>query len=131
MRSLLFLLMSLNFVGYTYGANKCDSVITQAQMNECSALSYREADTQLNTIYKSIMGEIKVQAEMAQHLKAAQKIWIIFRDAECKFVADRSAGGSIQPMVLSACLDRLTRARTEQLKSYTRCNEGDVSCPLP
>ncbi|WP_300732836.1 lysozyme inhibitor LprI family protein [Pseudomonas sp.] len=131
MRALLFIVTLLSFTGLAYGADHCDSAMTQGQLNDCSARAYRDADAQLNTVYKHIMGRLDTQPDRAQHLKSAQRAWVKFRDAECQFVADRTAGGSIQPMVISACLGSLTRARTAQLDRYTQCNEGDVSCPLP
>ncbi len=40
-------------------------------------------------------------------------------------------GGSIQPMIASMCQTELTKARTEALRRYLDCKEGDLSCPVP
>lgn len=34
-------------------------------------------------------------------------------------------------MVVSTCLDDLTKTRTETLKGYLSCEEGDLACPVP
>jgi hypothetical protein len=34
-------------------------------------------------------------------------------------------------MTLSLCLDKLTQARTKELQAYLKCEEGDLSCPVP
>jgi Lysozyme inhibitor LprI len=36
-------------------ANPCDAAATQADINQCSAAEYREADAHLNTVYKSLV----------------------------------------------------------------------------
>ena len=67
------------------------------------------------------------------HLVAGrpQRAWIAFRDAECKFASSGVEGGSVQPMIHSGCLQGLTDARVTQLGSYLKCEEGDLSCPVP
>jgi len=47
---------------------------------------------------------------------ASQRAWLAFRDAQCAIEGGEYAGGSMQPMVRSGCLARLTRERTAQLK---------------
>jgi uncharacterized protein YecT (DUF1311 family) len=56
---------------------------------------------------------------------------VAFRDAECKFSASGAQGGSIQPMIASICQTDVTKARTEALRHYLDCKEGDMSCPVP
>jgi uncharacterized protein YecT (DUF1311 family) len=64
-------------------------------------------------------------------LTTAQKAWIAFRDAECDFQAGNSVDGSIYPMLIAMCRTGLTQKRTEELKVYLNCDEGDTLCPVP
>ena len=52
-------------------------------------------------------------------------------DAECKFSASGVAGGSVYPLIYNNCITSVTKTRTEALKQYLKCEEGDMSCPVP
>ena len=52
----------------------------------------------------------------AAALRDAQRAWIAFRDRACEVEGMRYEGGSIQPMIVAGCLERLTRARSEDLR---------------
>jgi uncharacterized protein YecT (DUF1311 family) len=112
-------------------AEDCSKAMTQTEMNACANEAYKKSDAELNALYKQILERLRNDANATQQLVSAQRAWIAFRDAECTFVASPSTGGSIHPMVLSYCRERLTSARVTDLKSYLRCEEGDVMCPLP
>jgi uncharacterized protein YecT (DUF1311 family) len=112
-------------------AESCGNAVTQGELNDCANEASRKSDAELNALYKQIMSRLKDDTKQAKLLATAQRAWIAFRDAECAFVNSPSTGGSVYPMVLSNCRDRLTRARVNDLKSYLHCEEGDVDCPLP
>ncbi len=59
----------------------------------------------------------------------AQRKWIAFRDAECKFQASGVEGGSIYPEILTACGAGLVEARVRDFNHYLSCMEG--ACPVP
>jgi uncharacterized protein YecT (DUF1311 family) len=104
---------------------------TQSGLNHCADAAYQRADAALNVAYKEITRRLKGDAAAMQLLVAAQKAWIGFRDAECGFANSANAGGSIYPMVYAQCLERLTKARTSDLRAYLKCGEGDLGCPVP
>ncbi|TIN07752.1 MAG: urease-associated protein, partial [Mesorhizobium sp.] len=37
----------------------------------------------------------------------------------------------VYPLVHSNCTTAVTKARVETLKTYLKCEEGDLSCPVP
>ena len=94
----------------------CNNAMTQTDMNICADKDYRKADAELNRTYKKTMTGL--DAHSRDLLKAAQREWIKFRDAECTYQSAQNEGGSIYPMVYAGCLTTLTQARTKQL------NEG-------
>jgi uncharacterized protein YecT (DUF1311 family) len=49
-------------------------------------------------------------------LKEAQRLWVQFRDANCSAEHELYEGGSAASMVKLACLEAMTRHRTEELK---------------
>lgn len=115
-----------------FSAESCDKAdSSQSDLNQCYGKAYKESDTQLNALYKQITTRLKDDATTTKLLVTAQKAWVGFRDAECNFSTSRSADGSVYPMVQAICLDGLTTKRIEDLKSYLKCEEGDMSCPVP
>lgn len=110
---------------------KCGNASTQTDLNLCADQDYRKSDAQLNAAYKSVTARLKDDQTTLAKLQSAQKAWLFFRDAECAFSSGGTTGGSAYPMVLSQCLDKLTQTRTKELRAYLKCEEGDMSCPVP
>ncbi|WP_145520886.1 lysozyme inhibitor LprI family protein [Yersinia mollaretii] len=106
----------------------CHNAVTQMEMNQCANSDYKSADTELNRIYKQVL--VKTSIAQRPLLKSAQLTWIKYRDADCTFQSSATEGGSVHPMIISACLTQKTEERTTQLKSFLNCPEGDLSCPL-
>lgn len=109
----------------------CANPATQTDLNLCADQAYRQSDADLNAAYQSVTGRLAKDTSKLTQLQAAQKAWLFFRDAECAFSSAGTTGGSAYPMVLSQCLDKLTQARTKELRAYLKCEEGDMSCPVP
>jgi uncharacterized protein YecT (DUF1311 family) len=103
---------------------------TQTEMNEEAYKRYTAADKELNDTYRKILKEYKTDTAFVQSLKASQKIWIKFRDAEVKVkYPERPPGyyGSIQPLCQYSYLTDLTTARITTLKNWLDgIDEGDM-----
>ena len=112
-------------------ADDCANAMDQATMNECANAAYQKSDAQLNALYKQIKQRLKGDGAATKLFVATQRAWVAFRDAECKFSSSAVSGGSIYPTVYAECLDRLTKARVDDFKTYLACQEGDLSCPVP
>ncbi len=112
-------------------ANDCATAMDQRTMNECADQIYKKSDAELNALYKLIKQRLKDDTDTTKLLVAAQRAWVSFRDAECKFSTLAVSGGSVYPIIYSGCADRLTRKRIDDFKGYLMCEEGDLSCPVP
>lgn len=112
-------------------ADDCANAITQGEMNQCAAQEYKAADKELNDLYKQITARLKDDPKAKQLLVKAQRAWIGFRDAECEFSASGVEGGSVYPLIHTDCITAQTKARVEAFKTYLKCKEGDLSCPVP
>ena len=110
---------------------KCNDQSTQADLDVCADQEFKAADTALNRAYTEIQKRLSDDADGKKRLTVAQKAWIGFRDAECDFQTFNSRDGSIYPMIVSECLTAMTKKRTEELKVYLNCEEGDLTCPVP
>ncbi|WP_085713125.1 MULTISPECIES: lysozyme inhibitor LprI family protein [unclassified Pseudomonas] len=128
---LLLALTPFLFTSVAHAAVDCANASDQATMNQCAGQEYKAADKELNAVYQQITARLKDNAEGKKLLVSAQRAWIGFRDAECNFSASGVAGGSVYPLIYSNCLTSVTKVRTEALKQYLKCEEGDLSCPVP
>jgi len=109
----------------------CANANDQSTMNQCASEDFKAADKELNTLYQQITTRLKDSPDAKKLLVSAQRSWVAFRDAECSFSASGVSGGSVYPMIYSNCLAGETKVRVETFKQYLKCEEGDLSCPVP
>ena len=102
-------------------------------MNDCAAFEYRQADAHLNRVYRKAMQymtddlarlqktgdqtQIKYEQSGIASLKEAERVWLSYRDIQCKGAGQRYEGGSMSPMIYAQCLTTLTEHRIADLKS--------------
>lgn len=103
---------------------------TQNEMNQNEYAAYKKAEKEINSVYQRILKENSFDTEFLKNLKAAQRLWIQFRDAEVKAkYPNRTQGyyGSVYPMCVSIYLTQLTQDRIKTLRIWlTGIEEGDV-----
>jgi uncharacterized protein YecT (DUF1311 family) len=92
----------------------CSGVAMTVELGRCFAQANDSADAKPNSIYRGIMA--RLGKSDADRLIAAQRRWIEYRDANC--LAERAlyAGGTAAYPAFIACLEAMTRARTEELQ---------------
>ncbi|MFW9263772.1 lysozyme inhibitor LprI family protein [Nostoc sp. CALU 546] len=96
----------------------CNNPQTQTAINECTKLSYQNADKKLNQVYQQLL--LILERSRKQKLIAAQLAWIKFRDSNCEFERSRYEGGSIAPTIYFGCLEKTTKLRTQELQEYLK-----------
>ena len=92
----------------------CKKPMSQWEMNECADLEYKEADKELNDVYKLLMS--KLDANEKEKLKTEQRKWIVFRDGSAK-EAISDVSGSMASGIYSSSLAHHTKKRVEELKA--------------
>jgi uncharacterized protein YecT (DUF1311 family) len=93
----------------------CRNVSVTLAMENCFDKAYKAADRELNQTYSQISNVL--QPDDLQRLKAAQRLWIQFRDATCTAESNLYNGGTASAPAYSACLEEETRQRTADLKT--------------
>lgn len=91
---------------------------SQAEMNQQAFDSFEKADAELNKIYSKVLA--KLDAEGQAKLKAAQRAWVAFRDAQAELDADFMRGGSAAPLLRAGSLTGTTQHRTQELKDFLK-----------
>ncbi|KVN41332.1 hypothetical protein WJ63_23015 [Burkholderia pyrrocinia] len=131
MRVLTGLLLSLAMAANVHAQANCANAPDQAAMSACADRAYKKSDAELNRAYQAVTTRVRDNRPLSDKLVSAQRAWLAYRDAECGFSSAGVEGGSVYPMVVSMCLDDLTKARLESLQGYLSCEEGDLACPVP
>ena len=96
-------------------ADRCESPQTQAEMNVCSAEAFLRKDNELNAVYKKAIQS--VDPTRRPKLRAAQRAWLAFRDAQCDFEGSEAEGGTMKPTLVNGCKSEVTTARIAQLRA--------------
>lgn len=109
-----------------YEEKDCGGEATQIELNICSGSNLRAADAALNRLYARLMAEAGTDKAA---LKAAERAWVAYRDAECAFtVGPREGGGTVWPLEMNGCLQRKTDARLRELRVHLDC-PSEIACP--
>jgi uncharacterized protein YecT (DUF1311 family) len=102
---------------------------TQIQMNDSTKKEFLKADKELNQVYQQILKDYNTDTLFLKNLKASQRIWIEFRDAEMKmkYPLKESEYYSMQPVCWYSYMQDLTETRTKTLQQWLKpMEEGDV-----
>lgn len=94
----------------------CGDAVTQTDMNICAHQTYETVDVALNQTYQALTAELSASEQ--ELLTDAELAWIKYRDRTCELEAAPYEGGSIQPLIYSQCLTRMTENRTAELQAH-------------
>jgi uncharacterized protein YecT (DUF1311 family) len=115
-------------------AGPCDAAQTQQQLDACWATQAKEATAALTVAYARAGAGLAKFGMDPRLLTTSQSDWEDARKAICAFEASLVEGGSAAPMAISACTDRMTRARTAHLNALLEsltANKGSPAPPVP
>lgn len=121
-------LLALNAGGTALALN-CKAPANQIEMDQCAGRDFSAADAKLNALYRSMMS--RYDAPDQKVLKAAEKAWLSYRDAECSYETNGTVGGTINSTMFTQCKAAKTNARLKELNAQLHCAEGDLSCNAP
>jgi uncharacterized protein YecT (DUF1311 family) len=86
-----------------------------SSMNDCTGAETDRQDARLNDNYKRLMS--KLSEDRKKELLEAQRAWIRFRDANCRFYGE--GVGSISALAVNDCILDATVDRAKELKRLT------------
>ncbi len=91
----------------------CRNASTTAAMRACENARYQAADQRLNEVYAQLMKDL--DAGRREKLRAAERVWLQFRDANAEFLGSAAAGGTLEPLLRITALADMTEARAAEL----------------
>jgi uncharacterized protein YecT (DUF1311 family) len=114
-------------------ADCLDKAETTMEMNACAGEEYNAADAELNRVYQALLKKYKDDPKFLAKLRAAQRAWLAYRDAEreAKFPhADESSVhyGSLFTMCEALYRAELTKERTDHLREWLDGAEEADAC---
>lgn len=92
----------------------CPNARTTLAMARCFSKAKASSDENLTALYKKVLG--KLDGGDVDRLAKAQRLWTEYREANCSAERALYQGGSAAPVVYVACMDGMTRARTNELQ---------------
>ena len=103
----------------------------EADLNPDACNKYKKIDGELNRVYQRVLAEYKRDALFTQKLRAAQRAWIVYRDAQVESLYPAqnklSSYGNVYPVCRCLELIKLTNNRTSELQRWLDgVVEGDV-----
>lgn len=116
-------------VGLILGASFPAVAQDQQTMNRQAEADAASADQELNVVYKKVIARLDDSGKAL--LKASQRAWIAYRDAEAKFAGDEMRGGSAEPMLFSGAMASLTKERVTRLRRSMEENIADQPAESP
>jgi uncharacterized protein YecT (DUF1311 family) len=107
-------------------AQDCENAMTTQDLNACAGIEFEAADKELNAVYERAIKSIPEMAiddppfdakSWEAALRASQRAWLAFRDAECEeHVRMFWTGGTGATVDIIGCKTEKTEARTKELK---------------
>ena len=102
----------------------CENAETTLEINDCMGEVFKQADAELNRVYKAAMAYIDEfdhvpadkRKEWKEKLRDAQRDWITFKEKDCEIVYYEWWLGSGATAAALGCLISKTETRTEELK---------------
>ena len=102
----------------------CANAVSTVDMNDCAKQEQQQVEKQLNDVYRRVLAETPAKvggvkpAKPKDSLVAAQRLWVKFREADCKAVLDLWSDGSIRNLQYLACMRDHAQLRIKQLEAF-------------
>ncbi|MCK7595620.1 lysozyme inhibitor LprI family protein [Pseudomarimonas salicorniae] len=103
----------------------CDSAVTTVELNACAAKELEKAEEALNATYRRVLGQLAEAGESdpdaklaREQLVAAQRLWIKYREADCRAVFTLHQSGTMRTLMELGCMSGHATQRTRELESF-------------
>jgi uncharacterized protein YecT (DUF1311 family) len=131
--NVLFIVSALFFSTKSLALN-CDNPETTLEMNMCGELDLKRAEIKLNNHYQLALKKLdevsKVDSLGAQkstlkhQLMETQRLWVKFRESDCKTVYTLWSDGTIRNVMYLSCMRARAEQRAKELKQYETYGDG-------
>jgi len=95
---------------------------SQPELGDREARRHAAADLALNATWRELRR--RLSAGRFDRLRAAQRRWVVAREAACSADAATVRGGQAEPMVWHGCMATAAEARTRELRAISAARTG-------
>ncbi len=88
------------------------------QLMACAERHLKEAEAELRDARRKLSADLSAQTRLK--MRRAERAWLGYRKSNCEAEASIYEGGTIQPLMQTRCLARVTRARAEELRAQRK-----------
>ena len=113
---LLFLIAGWLASPTTPASRAEEKIITTRDLLDAAEREFKKADAAMNAAYRELLRYL--DPKETESLRAAQRAWLVFSDAEVKFGGLQFEGGTLQPVAMVNTLTLLTNERTAHLRLH-------------
>lgn len=106
---------------------RMEKAVTTADMREVQGWTHEAWDKELNRVYAQLMQGLEKDKDGATKLRAAQKAWLRFRDAEVEWLwskAMHGRSGTAGPLNVSGAATTMLRQRVCDLTLSLQAREN-------
>jgi uncharacterized protein YecT (DUF1311 family) len=100
----------------------CRNAMTQLDIDSCAAEQARAAEADMNRVAAQLMRELQARDRATpgragqERLRAAQRTWIDFREAQCRLAGLQAMDGSLEAALVTSCMRDMTERRANELR---------------
>lgn len=132
MRAILIGLLVINFSAFSDSTTCMNRTYTQLEMNQCAQIIQKNADDELETLYRDITERHQHDPVFIKKLAIAQRAWMTYRDTQMDMIYPHSDEpgyyGSAFPMCSGLKWAELTKERIHTLKQWLEEPEEGELC---
>jgi uncharacterized protein YecT (DUF1311 family) len=88
----------------------------------CVQANTEKLDQRLNGAYKTLQG--RIDFSQRQPLLTAQRLWLQYRDANCKFYGSQEGTSAVRQLQTAECMRSMTEDRARELQN-AKFEHGD------
>ncbi|HEX8190127.1 MAG TPA: lysozyme inhibitor LprI family protein [Pyrinomonadaceae bacterium] len=85
------------------------------QLMACAGRKFEEAAAGLKRVRDGLYSDLEPRSRVK--FRAAERLWLGYRKANCDAEASIYEGGTIQPLIRLRCMTRVTLERADELKA--------------
>lgn len=95
----------------------CSNAVSTPDINECAAREQKQVEARLNTVYQRVLKTVTDRKVRTQFV-SAQRLWVKYREADCKAVYEKYAGGTIRTVMFIGCMQNRAETRIKELEAF-------------
>ena len=94
-----------------------ENAYSTAAMEDCNDKALRDWEIELNDNYKKLLDDPTKDDKQRTSLKQIQRLWLKYRENNCKYYASIYSEGTLSPIMYGNCMAKMTKDRADELSA--------------